>query len=316
MVARRFPTLTSTTHQRPGADGDAMTTPACRPPEDEVWAAVLPCLWRYARSRGLSAEDAGDAAQEAARRALEKQVPYLDAEDLLRWCQTVVSNYSVDLHRRSRRSTSREDMQDAPDPIDRLAVIETRHLLEQVIARMKQLPDSQQDALVAHLVEEPAVGRKEQDRLAQARQRARRVLRREVGYPVPALVLMGGWLRRLLRGPVLPATSITLAGCVALVVTLDAPGPPRPSPARPDEVVVPAWGPNVPRSGIDRVHRPVARNVTTARQPRLPAPTATPIVAQGTPLGLEAGAEQRPATKQDHLLCLGGGPIETPVCLG
>src|SRR5205085_9757430 len=68
-----------------------------------AWPAAQRELLRTLRRRGLSADDAGDIAQDVAERALRSGVAFEGHDSLMRWCHAVARNLTIDAARRRAR---------------------------------------------------------------------------------------------------------------------------------------------------------------------------------------------------------------------
>jgi hypothetical protein len=302
---------TMTTHDSCSADIE----PAVE--QSALWAEVATRLWRYARSIGLSADDGYDAAQEAVARAIATSVPFTDAEDLLRWCQRVVRNLAIDAARR-RRWVEDGPAPDRADPRCALRDLEARILLERVLAELRRLPQAQREAIVHHATGvTPPSDRREQNRQSKARERGRATLRSALGGPLAIATGIAAALHGLARRSALVTgtyAGLAVATLLAIVVSVPSSRAHAPAPHRiaaRDEGDVERL---VTRSVGSSAQPPRSvRTAARAGRPRVPARST--LVVRHAPLDVRAGAERREAGPGDHLVCVGGGPLQEPVCL-
>ncbi len=85
--------------QLPRSPGEVCRTQ--RAPRHEHWPEVASRLFRLFRSRVLSTNDAEDAVQEVAERAVGKAVAFDHVDEMFRWAATVGCNVVIDNHRRA-----------------------------------------------------------------------------------------------------------------------------------------------------------------------------------------------------------------------
>lgn len=173
----------------PRTTGAALTRPASLA---DVWPDVGPRLQAMLRRLGLDPATAQDVAQETAARAIAREVPYTDADDLFRWASVVARRIAIDLRRRHSR-IDLAPVPDAPAASSTAAQVEHRLDLEAVRSAFSKLSDADRDAIRTAVVGDPrAVTRREATRLAVRRHRARSRLAALVGGVIAAL----SWLRR------------------------------------------------------------------------------------------------------------------------
>ncbi|MHB8452208.1 MAG: RNA polymerase sigma factor [Mycobacteriales bacterium] len=205
------------------------------------WAGAHARLARYARALGSSEQDALDIAQEAHTRALERDLPYSDHEDLLRWCQVVGRRLVVDEHRRRQRLVTGVS---CPEPVaasDPSEIAHQRDLLRRVAQQIVELPAAQRHAIVSLLAgAEPTPGnRKAQARLAVARNKARRSLRLATGYGAIVLAPVVVLMRKLARPTVL-ASGASAVLVASLLGTASGQGRHALVPTQPESTLRPA----------------------------------------------------------------------------
>lgn len=278
----------------------------------DTWSLVRERLVGYAMSLGVSFHDAQDCAQETIRRALDLQVPYADADDLLRWCQRVAHNLVMDEHRQRRRWWL--GAFDASVPTQALAAdvadgVANRDLLQRTLTAVEQLPPTQREAIVNLL--DGATGaresRQEQVRAAVARNRARTALRGLVGYGAAVAALAARFGRRLVR-------TVAPAGALATAAFLLTPA------------LVPGASPAPPSYDAGRAvlthpaHRPTSHSTSHVHAQRVSVPHGAVAVSGSRPgvriqrAGLVGSVETAPASPERYLVCL-KAPTAPSVCV-
>lgn len=194
------------------------------PKLEKVWPDVAPRLAQMLRRRGVSHEDVEDVVQETAMRALQHEVEFVDAEDLLRWTNTVA--WRIVLNR--RRGDARRDLGPVPEVSATEGVAEralARYTLDKVAARFGALSDADRAALT---VTDDATSRTRAEslRLYVQRHRARARLTNMLEGLLGAL----GWLilgrRRKVKGrTVAIATAVPIVALLMVTLPRTLPGP-------------------------------------------------------------------------------------------
>ncbi len=183
----------------------------------EIWPEVEVPLRRYLAGQGASRHDIDDLVQQAAERVLQRQVSFVDAADLRRFCFVVARNLWIDQlrHRASRHGELDSSVPHADRGADDAFVqIEDRLVLTSIVAEIARLPAEDRRALL-----ERSHHREERNRLAVRRYRIRKRLLLRVGPIGGCAGVLAGARRRIL-GPGLATAS---AAPMALLLTLVAP---------------------------------------------------------------------------------------------
>lgn len=221
-----------------GATGTRMKSAGVTADLTEIWPQVRPRLIAYLRARGVTYTNADDVVQDVAERMVRHDVPFADAEDLLRWCVPVARNASIDQHRRASRAVLVANLPDRAREDDVAETVSARLRLRRVIDGLNRLPQSERAALTAAIDNTDGLT----DSATRVRRhRARRRLLEMAGPPA-VVVACGRVLRRLWRPGV--ATAIPAAMAVSFVVgAMHAPSVDRPAAAPVPAVVRPATHP-------------------------------------------------------------------------
>lgn len=294
------------------------STPAITDEFGIVWPDVARLLTAMLRRRGVNPHDADEIVQETAARALSVQIPFADADDLLRWSSVVSWRLAIDIHRRRGR-LSEFEVPDRIDPVDVAAAAEHRVVLDAVQQRFPELSPRDQQALLSSFTETPARTRLESVRLAVARHRARTRLRALLnGLAAPILVL---WARRnrLWSAPAesiayaaAPAAACLLMGAVALTGTTaphvgEARGA---APIAATSSAVPVAQPPAPDLGRSATTPIATKTRSEDPEPAEPRHAVPPGgVSLGTPNGNRATADVRPQAEDDELACVTPPPV-------
>jgi hypothetical protein len=254
--------------------------------------------------RGVPAHAVDDVVQETATRALEHSIGFTDAEDLLRWCNTVAWRVALN-DRRSRRRLS-----DAPLP-ERASrsVVENdalaRYTLEAVAAVMPRLTDAERDALRPDAA--PATSRKDAGRVYVRRHRARAHLIAMLDGLAGAVAWVGLVLRRS-RPRAIAAALVPPAILLAFVLPRWVGGPAKsPAPERvtsgaaaADSRAAAAPSPSGVRPGVLADGR--SGPAVAPASPRTGGVTLPPFVVN-VPGNGGGNVKGRPKAPGDHLIC-------------
>lgn len=286
--------------------GDALITQEYVARLGAVWPGVGRRVREVLAARGVDDQDAEDAAQETALRALRVRPAFVDADDLVRWAVVVAWHYAVDVRRRSR-FVDPSCLPDGPSCEDVGHTVELREALRSVRRGMGRLTERERAALVAALTGIPPPERPA-DRSAAVREAVRRH-RARLRLAAMSDGLLGaavGLTRRVRprRPPArllpLAGTSIAVAsfGGLALVWSGTSVGPARAVVARPLAAPV----------------TPASRSAPT-RPPYVPGPdgagpTYGPGVTRAPALtaGAGAGFERAVPTTEVTIEAAGGSP--------
>ena len=284
---------------------------------EAVWLEVSRRLTGQLLRRGVSRPDAEDLVQECAVRVMASNVAWRDAEDLMRWCNTVVRNLHVDsLRRRSEPVGELAQFADRADHHDVHRSVNARLLLAELRSVWPRLSVRDRSALVAAAEGVTTGDRKAAVRENVARHRARQRLDALV---TGALGLTGFGLavRRCVRGAArwtVPTAALASAvlGLAVLDVERDArPGMPVVHPA---VLIVSAGhaGAVVPsRQPIHSAPAPVRR--AAARSATAPAAATTTAVQ--LPTGDRVVVRGRDRNGAEPLVCVRGLVVVDRACL-
>ena len=275
---------------------------------EDAWPDVRDPLRRYLGSLGADRHEIDDVVQEVAARVLAHRIPFRDAADLRRWAFVVGRRVYIDEMRSRNRIAPLESAIALADPLqqDSLTRVEDRHLLGTIAVAIAQLPDRDARAIGAEL--DGDATRAERTRVAVARHRARRRLRRIVG-PLAAAVAWLRSARKASRPGVAAATLPAWAYAIAVVI---AALPPGVTPAAPTKAGL--GGITVHRSGRAAAaapRPPATRDATHKASPprfgRAPAnrPRQTVVSVRG-PAHAWVHAWSRPNDGQQPLVCTRG----------
>jgi hypothetical protein len=280
-----------------------------------LWPEVSRRLSSQLRRRGVSATDCEDLVQECALRLLRNPLPCQDAEDLLRWCNTVTHNLHVDLLRR-RTADPLDEHADVQASTDVHQEVAARLLLSEVGRAWRKLSPRDRDVLgrAGEGVIATHADRRDAVRENVARHRARARL---TAMLAGALSLAGAALSGLRRSVCVTAPALALSVLFAVVI----PGAASPSsPALPTargEVTTIVQAPSAvleatkgPAAAPGRDARPHLRR--WARQDR-GVHAGGPILV--LPTGESAGVRHREGTTSGVSICARGLPAAQEVCL-
>jgi DNA-directed RNA polymerase specialized sigma24 family protein len=229
-------------------------------------------------SRGVDPALRDDIVQEVAVRALDKQVPFADPDDLYKWAATAARNLHVDHLRAGGRTTCDDVLSGVADQTDVAYAVERRMALAHVWRALAAMRPGEREAILESLDEEQ---RAHTSQALVRRHRARASLRKAVGG---VLVWLGG-ARLRLRGAV-ESPAFQTAGAAAmlapalvleLAVTAPAPAAPRP-PAR-VAAAAPRPEPAVraPARAVGGVSAAVVRAGAAAPRARAAAPVVAAV---------------------------------------
>lgn len=270
---------------------------------------VVSGLKGFLRARGVTGCEIEDYVQEALGRAVAKRITYSTPDELLAWCMVVARNLVVDesrkMARRRHLTLVEEPVGDAEaDALSKLGAVA-------VLDALRRLSVADREALTTRVVPQD---RRESNRLAQRRTRARVRLRTLMGGALAAL-----WLpsRRVWRAG--PAGMVTVS-CVA--ITLAQTIAPAPSPSRPPSIGSPSA--HIQDSVSAPTPQPQAQvgkpdpAAVEAPRPR-PRPSAQPSVVRRlvvAPPGTDQGlyVDERDRTPDDRLVCADSVPLLGRVC--
>lgn len=238
------------------------------PEAQRTWEYVTHRVTKALIGRGCQPADARDLCQDAGLRAVECAVLYSTAEELVAWCLTVSRRLLIDDHRRAQRR--RRQGNDGREPLgDVEAEALARIRVTEVLSGLRQLTPDDREAL---LTERRPIDRRDSNRMAIRRHRARARLTKIIGCLVTGL-----WAgcRRVQRGVAGPTA--LAASCVTVLAVLS------------------------PALGIDRAHDTVMRQVpggVSGVASSLPETSRPKVVRQvGAPHRTEHTARR---TSRDH----------------
>jgi DNA-directed RNA polymerase specialized sigma24 family protein len=282
------------------------------------WREVSARLGRYLRRQGVPHDAVDDLLQDVALKVLERELPFEDAEDLLRWCYVVGRNLAVDRARRVQPSAEVAESLASPQDVHEHATHSIRW--QAVLKALPQLSPTDRESLLTAAFGEQEVGttRQEQVKLAVRRHRARSRLITLMGA---AYALVLGWIGFLRRPrPTAALTAVPAALLVAqlmpaivqqtslpplFIVDAEAApvvGPAQSLVARPTPATVPVRG--------DAASVPP--QTTDGRTASLPEQTAAPeVVIDGRAISI---THEQHRTNDDRLLCVGGLPV-SEICV-
>ena len=265
-----------------------------------AWPQVAHRVVATLMRRGVDHASAEDAVQEAVLRALDRNVPFDEPQDLVPWLTTVAWRVAID-QRRKQRLVDGEVPRSLPTNTDVATEVEDRRAVNAVAACWSQLSGTEREALLADVPCDP----RDQLRLRVRRHRARRHL----AALIEGLLAAWLWLRRRPRAPVgmvAAMGSVVVAGSWMLHdATEQLPGGVTrdrahhqvdhnaafPAPVAAAETLDVPTAPRLStRAAIDRSDR--AADLPRVRQP-LPEP-----LGPGAVWG-------RPEEPGDHLACVG-----------
>lgn len=293
---------------------------SCATDNEGVWAEALPKLTRYVRRQVPSNEDACDIAQETAARAIREGVTFVDADDLLRWCQVVAKRLAIDHRRRAAQNGHTTLEAEMPDSADLTDQVHARLHLLKTFQAVDHLPPSERLAMVEIIAGTDLVGdRRQQLRTASARRRARVSLQRQIGYPwaVTGIVVLSKkvW-RAASRGA--PAAPALLVAYFAIVPFIGGTHTMDPITRTPRHGPVDAHSGGVTIAHIQRSSETKSTPSVTRLHPqitRTPPPGQVISSVQG-PANTSSTLESQPNHPGNHLLCTDGTLIPGPVCIG
>lgn len=230
-------------------------------------------------SRGADPALRDDIAQEVAVRALDKQVPFTDPDDLYRWAAVTARHLHIDHLRTGGRTTTEDALLTVADPTDVAHAAERRVALEQVWHALAELRSSERDAILDGLRFD-STGAATSQALVR-RHRARATLRRAVGGMIVALTTWRIRLRTLTES-VSPA--MRAASAVAVLTPMIAY----------EAIVIGAPHGSAP---VRQTPPAVLREATTSRPAGSAQPPATlhrPVPAGVGPAPSPDGSDQQP----------------------
>ncbi|HVV36803.1 MAG TPA: hypothetical protein VHC63_09400 [Acidimicrobiales bacterium] len=265
----------------------------------DTWPTVSARAIASLCRRGVARERAEDAVLEAITRAIARDVPYSDAEDLLRWVHIVAWRIVLDDRKRDRRLVY--DTPDSVAPDDPSLAAELRLRVEKLGGLVSGLSLADYNALVA--VPASGLDRRDATRLAVRRHRVRAKLLRMLEGAAAAAAWLRRRGRRPSRGNVVAAATVPPALLLSLAVLLPHAMPlPEPAASNPGTVaetirIDAPSPPTTPAHALARVN-------TSRRSPAAPPGTGLPRVdlAHPGPFG-DGHAWIRPKEPDDHLAC-------------
>jgi hypothetical protein len=269
---------------------------------ERIWPETFRRAVAALRHKGIDGTVAEDAVQEAAVRAIAHAVPFKDADDLLRWVQTVA--WHVVLDRRKCDKHLVYDAPDAPSSEDTEVTVECRMRLARVGELLSSLTSAERAALAEHHV--AGMDRREDTRWAVRRHRARAHLL----AMLEGLGLLVAWLRRRATATRVGRRSVTVAIAVPLLAASvmvlvphfrDAPSqlPAQTQPVR--SAPLPS-GAATESAGATTGSR-AGESATVNEKP--PASTPLPRVEIDIPPSAGGGsAWGRPKEPDDHFVCV------------
>lgn len=273
---------------------------------EAVWPEASTRLTRTLRRRGVDAALVEDVVQEAGARVLERQVPFTDVEDLLRWLNTAASRLVVDSFRKTRRLDAAAEVPDRPEAIDVERVVEGRLRLGAVRRCLPRLSPSDQASLLQSPEEWPTQDDRDAHRMAMRRLRARARLALMVDGAVGLLAWLR--LRWRLRAPKVEAVAVALpvALLVAFVLLPHASPqlPPNSATSEPLRTLL-TPGKSEPLTQLAATSSLRASAPAPTAQPARPAGPAPEIVEIPLPgVGGEGRVWVRPQEEDDPLACV------------
>ncbi len=122
----------------------------------EDLVALLPRLRRFALSLARRGDVADDLVQVTAERALAARDRFDPATRMDSWCFRILRNAWLDGIRRDRSRGAQVDIDDAPEAgeVDGVGIIESRLMVQAVMAAMGRLPEDQREVLMLVCVED------------------------------------------------------------------------------------------------------------------------------------------------------------------
>lgn len=286
-----------------------------------VWPEVSARLTAFARKWTKCGADAEDLVQEVAARLLRSdEVTFVDADDLMRWCQRVARNLLIDEHRTHSKTCLvplAEELQDISAGTDVAYEVEQRHRLRRVGAALALMAERDRNSLYAAALgdESPAQSRRDAVRQDVARHRARQRLLAALGGSYGTAVC---WVRRGRLRYINPQLAAVAAMPALAVLVLSLSPDVHPS--------APHW--SSPPSMLERAVVAVPREVqiapVTRSGPKLvprsyrspsprPAPAAPTVLRVGNSGPGVGVSEYEP--DDDRLVCIGGLPLVPERCL-
>jgi hypothetical protein len=262
--------------------------------------AVWPDVFRRAVSalvhRGTRRAAAEDAVQEAGTRAVASDVPFADAEDLLRWIHTVAWRLVLDARKRDRRLVY--EVPDEPSVEDVSRAVEQRLRLQHLRVLLGTLTPDERSALIEGA---PAADRRTATRLAVRRHR----LRSKLLAMLDGAAALVGLLRRFDAPHRARRTTLVAAPLLIVMTALTTASLRHDSPT-----TAPAIERiDLPSLGTQPQAAPSARGLTVSERAARSAPASPPVnlpkvqVPYARPGG-NGRVYGRPKQPDDHFVCL------------
>jgi DNA-directed RNA polymerase specialized sigma24 family protein len=267
----------------------------------EAWPEVSTRLKRMLGSRGVDPTLAEDIVQDVALRALDKQVPFTDPDDLYRWAATTARHLHIDHLRTGGRTTGDELLVAVPDHTDVAHAAERRVALGQVWRALAVMRPREREAILDSLHEREA----RSSQVLVRRHRARASLRKAVGgvlvWVTAARLRAREWAPALQNASAAVVLTPALAVGTAGLFAAEAPQP-APVVVRTERVAETGPGPG-PVVRSDRVGpAPAApRRAVQAPAPDAPREEERP---QSTELAPGLTIEDEPSPPPDVLVCV------------
>jgi DNA-directed RNA polymerase specialized sigma24 family protein len=300
---------------------------------DVVWPEVSRRLHGFLISSGVDHHTREDITQEVAARALSREVPFTDVDQLTRWSCTVAKNLVVDDWRARGRTSVIDVVPERIASVDTEALVEQRSCLRAVLAGVASLSALDRNAIESAVVGRESGDRRDSVRMAVRRHRARARLLHLVEGALGIL----GWIfgaRRLLRMPVVAPTTVATAAVVVVSLVLLVPRTPATAPGvsaasppfRSTEVLAEPAPASLVHAAPPRVATPVHVMPAPAPPKASPHPTAKSVPPSALHGEIRADTPVRPIREEvrekregEHVLCVRLEqtlPQSPPVCVG
>jgi RNA polymerase sigma factor (sigma-70 family) len=286
---------------------------------EAVWSDVGVRLRRYAMSRGASAAEADDIAQEVALRALQRDVSFTSSEDVLPWCICVARNLIVDNARRHAREVPTAEVPDQRSTEDVPRQVFAKLEMRRTVQAVKGLSEADQASIRRIFAHD--IGR---DRRTAVRENVRRLRARErLCKAMLGIAAVFGYCWRRVAGrrgfitvaamPVVVLAALTgPLGLIAPVVW-----PPAKTP-QPVQLTVHDPPAGLARSGPNEGARRSAGHRAALSGPPATASHANAGMTLAAPSGdrVFIRPAERPPDHPNAIICVGGIPtLEEPACV-
>ena len=286
-----------------------------------VWRAVSRQVSRYLRSRGVGGSDVDDLVQEVALRAMDREIGYVDSDDLAAWCIVVARNLQTDTSRRAKAVSGLYDLDMGAGAMDLATLVEHRYALSNVLKALQSLSPDDLAVLLADRTPDGKMSKLESTRFAVKRHRIRARLAKAVAGLLGTLGIVGPHGRRpfIVLTPAAAVVTVTFALALLPHYVRE---PPAASPSlsttlEPQEAVLSSTqrdSPTLVQGPLPTMRASASSDVPRARStPEADTAHTVTVDPDGHhPVHLDRG----PAGPAEHIVCLDHVPSVEPICAG